>query len=129
MLEQALSVAAVQAAGVVFLLVGDHPWGLALAIAGLVVQLGLGLRYAVLIASRRDICLDLIIEGRGALPLACVRRDGERVLKPERLAQLAGCIEAIVEIAVRPPAGVGIGRPLQNSSVVRRRVGALRRRA
>jgi hypothetical protein len=124
-LKHAVSVAAVQAAGVVFFLGHEQP-GLALAIAGVLVQLWLGFRLAVLVASRRHLCLDLIIEGRCALPLACLQRNGEGLLRPPRLGRLAGAIEEIVEVAVRPPAGVVFARPLYSVSVVRPVVPELR---
>jgi hypothetical protein len=118
-LEQAGSVVAAQAAGVVFFL-GDQPFGLALVVAGLVVELGLGVRLAILAASRRNICLDLIVEGRSELPLACVQRHGQHLLRPRHLARLRDTIEELVDVAVRPPAGLAVVGPLSRVTLLRR---------
>ena len=69
--QQLVWVTAVEAAGFVHF-AGGWAFGLSLAIAAVVVQVGLGCRLAVLSAARRDVCLELIVEGHGALPLACI---------------------------------------------------------
>lgn len=123
--EQVVAVAVAQVAGVVFVL-GTHGFGLSLAVAGVLVQLGLGCRLAALRLCRRPMCLDLIVEGRGSLPLACVERECRRLLDPRTLGQLARSIEQIVEIAGRPVARRASARPLFEVRVIRPVVPELR---
>jgi hypothetical protein len=78
---QLVSVTAVQAAGVV-LLFGNLGFGLSLAIAGMVAQLGLVCRLAALRARRREVCLELVVAGRESRSLACVAREWRRPLHP-----------------------------------------------
>jgi hypothetical protein len=116
--EQAVSVTAVQAAGIV-LFVGNHGVGLSLMLAAAAVQLGLGCRLAVLRVSRRELCLELILEGRRGLRLACLERECHRLLDPRRARQLARSIEEIVETAAHPIPRVAASRPLFEVRVVR----------
>jgi hypothetical protein len=97
-LEQLVSVTAVQASGLV-LLSGALKFGLSLALAGVVVQLGLGCRLAALRARRQELCLGLIVAGRQALPLACVDRERRRLLDPRTWERPATSIDEILEIA------------------------------
>jgi hypothetical protein len=124
--EQVVSVAAVQAAAGLVFLSGDSSFALLLSIAGVVVQLGLGCRLAALKASRRQLCLELIIEGHGGLPLACTERECRRLLDPRNLEQLATSIEQILEIAAQPLARPSCARPLFDVRVIRRVVPELR---
>ena len=117
--EQLVSVAAVQAAGVVSL-VGNVRFGPSLAIAGVVVQLGLGCRLAALRASRRELCLELIVAGRHGLPLACIDRERRRLLDPRTLERLARSIDEMLEIAARPRPVHPANRPIFYVRVVRR---------
>lgn len=95
-----VSVTAVQAAGLVFL-AGNLRFGLALAIAALFVQVGLGCRLAALRAARRELCLELIVGGRQGLPLACIERERRRLLDPRTWERLATSIDGMLEIAAR----------------------------
>ena len=105
---QLVSVTAAQAAGVVLLF--GLGFGLSLAIAGVVVQVGLACRVAALGAHRRDVCLELIVAGRDRLPLACVAREWRRLLNPRTAEQLAGSLDEILRVvAQRPP--LHPGRP------------------
>jgi hypothetical protein len=123
--EQAVSVTAVQAAGIVFL-VGDHGFGLSLVLAAAVVQLGLGLRLASLRVSRRELCVELIIEGPRGLRLACVERECHRLLDPRKAAQLARSVQEIVETAAHQVPRVAAARPLFDVRVIRPVVPELR---
>ena len=87
--EQLVWVTAVQAAGVVFLL-GNHGFGLFLAIAGVVVEVALACRLAALRARRRELCLELIIGGSQGLPLACLKRESRRCSSPGAWSGLRG---------------------------------------
>ena len=126
-IEQVLGVAAVQAAGV-GLMCGGAPFGLSLALAAAVVQIALGWRLALLGMVRRDLCLELIIEGRGGVPLAAVEHERRR-LDPRRRARLARLIEELVELADRWPTRPAQPRPLFDSRVVRQVAPQLRETA
>jgi hypothetical protein len=117
--DQAVSVTAVQAAGVVFLF-GSHGFGLSLAIAGVLMQLGLGCRFAALRARRREFCVELIVEGRLGLPLACLERERRRLLDPRTLEQRARSLDEIVRIAARPLPVHPANRPLFYLHVIRK---------
>lgn len=116
---QLVSVTAVQAAGVV-LLFGNQRFGLSLAIAGVVVQLGLVCRLAALRARRREVCLELIVAGRERLPLACMAREWRRLLNPRTVEQFAGSVDGILKVAAQRPALHPAARPFFYIRVVRR---------
>ena len=118
-LEQLVSVTAVQAAGLVFLS-GELKFGLSLPLAALVVQVGLGCRLAALRARRRELCLELIMAGREALPLACVDRERRRLLDPVTGERLATSIDEIVNSASRPLPLHPAVRPIFYVRVIRR---------
>ena len=117
--EQLVSVTAVQAAGVVFLS-GNLRFGLSLAIAGVVVQVGLGCRLAALRACRRELCLELIVGGSQGLPLSCIDRERRRLLDPRTWEQFATSIDEMLEIAARPLPVHPAARPIFCVRVVRR---------
>jgi hypothetical protein len=123
--EQLVSVTAAQAAGLVFL-AGDLRFGLSLAIAGVVVQVGLGCRLAALRARRRELCLELIIVGRQALPLACVDRERRRLLDPRTSKRLATSVDEMLDIAARPLPVHPAVRPIFYVRVIRRLAPQLR---
>jgi hypothetical protein len=117
-LQQLVSATAVQAAGVVWL-TGNLSFGRSLAIAGLVVQVGLGCRVAALRARRRELCLALIVAGRQGLPLACIDRERRRLLDPRTLGWLATSVDEIVEIAFGPLPRHPAARPIFHVRVIR----------
>jgi hypothetical protein len=118
-LERLLSVTAVQAAGLVFLS-GGLKIGLSLALAAVVVQLGLFCRLAALRARRRQLCLELIVAGRQALPLACVDRERRRLLDPRTWDRLGRSIDEILNSATRPLPPQPAVRPIFYGRVIRR---------
>ena len=118
-LEQLVSVTAVQAAGLAFLS-GELKVGLSLALAAVVVQLGLGCRLAALRARRRELCLELIMAGSQALPLACVDRERRRLLDPRTGERFATSIDEIVNTASRPLPLHPAVRPIFYVRVIRR---------
>jgi hypothetical protein len=117
--EQMVSVTAVQAAGLVFLS-GDLGFGLSLALAAVVVQLGLGCRLAALRAGRRELCLELIVASRQALPLGCVDRERHRLLDPRTWERLAKSIDEVLNSASRPLPLHPAVRPIFYVRVIRR---------
>jgi hypothetical protein len=124
--EQAVAVTAVQAAGIVLLL-SNHRLALPLVLATAVVQLGLGCRFAGLRVGRRELCLELMVEGRRGLRLACVERERHRLLDPRKTGQLARSIGEIVATAARPVPRVVAARPLFDVRAIRRVMPELRR--
>jgi hypothetical protein len=67
----------------------------ALLLAAAVVLVWLGLALLATSASRRDRALDLIAEGRDALPLDAVRRQRARLMNPRRARALARSLDHI----------------------------------
>ena len=114
--QQLVWVTAVQVAGLVHF-GGGWAFGLSLAIAAAVVQVGLGCRVAALKAARRDVCLDLIVAGHGALPLPCIERMRRRLLERRTRERLARSVDEMVATAARPRPGAP--PPLAPSRVIR----------
>jgi hypothetical protein len=116
--EQVVSVTAVQAAGVVFVF-GGWTFGLWLAVAAAAVQVALSCRVAALRAGRRDLCLELIANGRAELPLACVERLCRRLVAGRRGEQLASWIDQMVDAAAHPQRLAVGPRPLADVRLIR----------
>ena len=116
--EQLVSVTAVQAAGLVFF-AGDLVFGLSLAIAAVVLQVGVGFRFAVLRGARRDLCLELIVAGEATPRLACIERLCRHLLDRRRRELLARSIDEMVQSAVRPGRLPALARPLADVRVIR----------
>jgi hypothetical protein len=123
--EQALAIAATQAAGVGLLLT-DHPWGLELAVAGTAVQLALGLRLLVLIETRHDVCRDLIIEERHTQGVRVLDREWRRLAAPHHRERLANSLELLAATSARPLSRVPGARPYFSVRVVRPHLTELR---
>ena len=116
--EQLIAVTAAQAAGVVFLL-GHHEFGVSLALAAAVLQLALGCWLALLRMSRREACLELIVEGHRGLRLACFEQERRRLIDPRKARQLARSIEEVVRTAGHPVPRAARARPLFDVRVIR----------
>jgi hypothetical protein len=116
--EQLVWVTAAVVAGPVFLTEGLR-FGLALAIAALVVELGLACRLAALRSHRRELCLELIVKGHERLPLACVDRELRRLRDLRTRQRLAGSIDEILKIVALPRPPHPASRPLFRIRVVR----------
>jgi hypothetical protein len=117
-------IGSVQAADLIVLL--EHtPLGLALglplalALACVAVQIALGLRIAYLAWRKRDICRELIIEGREQLPLPTVERELKRLGAPRLQAELAHAIERLTEQAAHPRTRGTPWPPIRSLNVVR----------
>lgn len=115
--DEIVVVAAVQLASVVLLFVGA-PFTLALMVAAAVVQVALGMRFTVLRAYRRELCLDLVIGGRERLPLAVLERELRRLRDPQFLARLARAVEDFADIADHDRREIGLGPPVYNRRVL-----------
>jgi hypothetical protein len=117
-LEQTLAVAAAElVAGV--LTYRGFAVGPALVGAGTVVLAIVALRLAVLRQCRRDLCVDMIIEDAGRLPLGTVEREWRRLEGPRHLATLARALDEVVDSAARPLPVIPASRPLFDVRVVR----------
>lgn len=102
--EQVATITVVQAADL-FLLLQHTPLAVPVLHACIGVQIPLALRIAWLAAERRDVCRDLIIDGRQGLPLASVEREVDRLVDVERRASLAGSLDRLVDEAAQPGFG------------------------
>ena len=116
MLEQSLVVAAVLSASIVALADG-LPAALAFVIAAAVVQSALACTVAMLSRSRRAHVLDLIVEGRGDLPLHDVARQRRCLLDRGHQHQLAGWLDGIRREAAEP-VRTGRVRPIFSVRVI-----------
>jgi len=101
-------------AAAVLAVVAGRPWGWALLVAALVVELMLLGISAFLRQVRREHVLRLIASGRARLPLEEVWREALRLATPRHVRQLAAGLERTFDdaqrwgelaIASRPPAG------------------------
>lgn len=98
--RQAIAVArlfaaiAVLVVSVIGVIAGDRD-ALPVAVASALATIGFGCRAALRLLDRRECVLDLIIGGRGDLPLAVVERERRRLLDPRRRETLAHSYESI----------------------------------
>lgn len=79
------------------------PWGTELVVAAVLTLLLLACRLAILIAERNELALELIIRGRGDIPLETVARLRRRLLDRRARRRLARTIAAIRDVSTRPP--------------------------
>jgi hypothetical protein len=115
--ERSYVVSALLAGSAVAWLEGVHG-ALGVLLASAVVQIALACDVAVLVRRRRECARDLIIEGRGELPLEAVQRERRRLEDPAHRADLAHGLEAIREIAAHPASWPPAARPLFRVGVV-----------
>lgn len=116
--EQVLIVGAVQTADLI-LLFENVALALPLALAGAAVQIALGLRIAYLASRRRDICRQLIIDGREQLLLPAVERELRRLGATPHQATLAQTIDRLVDEATRPNSRPPFTPPIYHARVLR----------
>jgi hypothetical protein len=101
-IEGIAAIAAVQLAALALWWVNGS-YGRALTLGAGVVHVALGVRWASLRVQRRELCLDLVIDGREQLPLAAVARERLRLASSRHQAQLALRFENLADIAARKP--------------------------
>jgi hypothetical protein len=116
--RQLVTVTALQAAGVVWLL-GDWRVGLSLAIGAGVAQAVFACRLAMLKSLRRDLCLEFIAGGGARVPLTCIERTCTRLLDQRALERLARSIDELVQMAHRPGTASLAGGALADRRVIR----------
>lgn len=101
-------------------------WGLPLLAAAGVVQVGVGVGLFLLAQLQRERVRELIIAGRGGLPLPALERERRLLQRPRRRAALADALEDLVRAAVRWPRIVPTARPVFDPRVVRAAAAELR---
>jgi hypothetical protein len=94
-------------------------WGLPLLVAAVIVQLGLGVGLVLLAQLQRDRARELIIAGRGGLPLPALERERRRLQRPRGREGLAHALENLVRAAERRPTLVPTARPIFDPCQVR----------
>lgn len=108
MADEIVVVAALQVAGVVLLGL-SATFALALTVAATAAQLALGMRFGMLRAYRRELCRDLVIDGRGRLPLAALKCELRRLRDPRLQARLARSLEELARTDDHHRHEVGLG--------------------
>jgi hypothetical protein len=116
-LEQAAVVGAVLAAGVVAMTAAATE-ALAAILACVVAEVGLAVSLATLTSDRRACVINLLIEGRGGLPLPVVRRERRRLLAPAHRHERARSLRELTAEAQRNPVRPLSGRPLYTRAVL-----------
>ena len=97
-MDAILVVAAIQLAASVLWWVHSS-YAHALVIGAGIVQLALDLRWATLRVERRGCCLELLIAGRGRLPLTALTRERERLADRRLQARLADSFDDLAALA------------------------------
>ena len=101
-LKQSLVVALLLSGAIAGLVAGER-WALQAVIAAALVQAAFACAALLLGQDMRALVLDLIIEGRGDLPLPALARQRKRLLQPGTLTALAARIEQVLTDALTPP--------------------------
>jgi hypothetical protein len=102
----------------VVLLVRGIPLALPLVLAAALVQITLVVRLAAIGAHRRDVCWQLIVEGREGLPLAAVEREVRRFHARRRRLRIARSIEQLADLGDRRRPQAGPGPPIWDVRVL-----------
>jgi len=116
--ERSVAVSLMLAIGA-FALIHDASVGAPLTVAVATVLAALLVRAGALAAMRRRRAVELIAEGRGALPLQVVVRERQRLLDPVQRERLARSLDVIRTGAERPPGDCHRIPPLYSVWVVR----------
>jgi hypothetical protein len=89
-----------------------------LVLASAVVQATIAGAIALLADRQRELVLDIIIEGRGHLPLAAVERARRRLLEPGHRQGLAHWLDAVCREAEHPIQRPAFARPLYSTRLI-----------
>jgi hypothetical protein len=88
-------------------------WARSVSIASAVVLLGFAAAAVIRTQTRRDLVLELIVEGRERLPLSVVQRERRRLERPRTRRILARTLELLIEETLQRRKTVGLSsRPL-----------------
>jgi hypothetical protein len=101
-------------------------WGLPVLIAAAIVQFLISLAFALLALLQQTLVWDLIIEGRGDLPLPSLARELRRLQRPREHARLARDLEQLVQQAERWPMSRPTLRPIFDPRQIRAEAPELR---
>jgi hypothetical protein len=123
--RQSLATAPVVLAGTIGFTIGAQ-WGLPLLIAAALVQLLLAAAFALLAVLQQALAWDLIVEGRGHLPIPSLARELRRVQRPSQKASLARELEDLVQQAERWPMRRSTLRPIFDPRQIRAEAAELR---
>jgi hypothetical protein len=102
LLKQSLVAAGLLSASIAALAAGASA-ALPYVVAAALVQAGLACGMAVLRESKRELVLDLIIQGREDLPLPAIERHRRRLLDRRTRVRVAASFDSIIEEAAKPP--------------------------
>jgi hypothetical protein len=116
-LEQAAVVGVILATSVAAMAAGAAEAAAAI-LACAVAEVGLAASLATRMSDRRACVIDLIIEGRGGLPLPVVRRERARLLAPAHRRDHARSLRELADEAQRDPVRPLSGRPLYTRRVL-----------
>jgi hypothetical protein len=116
--ERSVAVSLMLAIGV-FALIDDLSIGGPLVVAAATVLAALLARAGALAGTRNRRAVELIVQGRGELPLEAVVRERQRLLDPVHRERLARSLDAIRTEVERPPGACHAIQPLYRVPVVR----------
>ena len=123
--EQSIVVAMMLAASLSALLAGVSE-ARAAVVAALMVQVAVTWRLVLRASAKRDLVLDLIVDGREDLPLRSVACERRRLLDRRHRVRLARALDALREEAATPSSGARHVSALQPACHRHRRAGARR---
>jgi hypothetical protein len=115
--DQSLTVAGVLSASIVLLVAGLSR-AFCLVLASAVVQATIAVAIALVADRKRELVLDLIIEGRGHLPLVAVRRARRRLLDRGHREGLAQWLDAVCREAEHPMQRPAFARPMYSTRLI-----------
>jgi hypothetical protein len=98
---------------------GDVSWAPAVIVAAAFVTLVLVLATIALRSLKRTLALELIIDGRGSLPLRALERERQRLSSPQTQTRLARALERVVRTAAAWPRIQRTARPVFDVRIVR----------
>jgi hypothetical protein len=98
---------------------GDAAWAPAVIAAAAFVTLILVLAIAALRSLKHMLALELIIDGRGNLPLRALEREHQRLSSPQTQTSLARALERVVTTAAAWPRIQRTARPVFDVRIVR----------
>src|SRR5262249_45313280 len=104
----------------------DEGWGLPLLSIAAVLELVLSVAYALLAVLQQALAWDLIVEGRGDLPLPALARERLRLQCQRRRVGLARELEELVQVAERWPMTRPTLRPIFDPRQIRAEAPELR---
>jgi hypothetical protein len=123
--QQLVAVTVAGVAGVVWF-AGGWSFGLSLVVGAAAAQARFACRVALLRYSRRDLCLELIVDGGERLLLRCVERRRRDLLDRRALERLASSIDDLIRAATQRWSWPELVQPLADRRVTRVVAGDLR---